>query len=69
MAVREDCRHYICQSVGRGERVEACRLGANHVLPFGCPEGCVLFEARRTSRAGWQVPRTPGTNPSRPAGD
>jgi hypothetical protein len=55
MAVRDDCRHYIMQSVKSGERVERCRVGANEHLPFACPEGCILFEGRSTSAAGWQV--------------
>jgi hypothetical protein len=56
MAVREDCRHYIRQTVPSGERTERCRLGVNEDLPFACPDGCVLHEPRATSSAGWQVP-------------
>lgn len=56
MAVRDDCRHYVMQTVRRGERVERCRLGANEPFPFACPEGCLFFERRSTSTAGWQVP-------------
>lgn len=55
MAVREDCRHYIMQSVRGGERLERCRLGVNEQLPFACPEGCLFYERRSTSSAGWQV--------------
>lgn len=55
MAVNEDCRHYVRQTVRTSERLERCRLGANSTLPFACPEGCLFFEARRTSSAGWQV--------------
>jgi hypothetical protein len=43
------------QTVGRGERLERCRLGANEPVPFSCPEGCLFFEARSTSAAGWQI--------------
>lgn len=53
MAVREDCRHYIMQTVRGSERLERCRLGMNKSLPFACPDGCVFFEARTTSSAGW----------------
>ncbi len=60
MGVRADCRHYVMRSVGTGERVEQCRLGAGGHVPFACPEGCVLFEARVTSSAGWRV-RGPAT--------
>lgn len=55
MAVREDCRHYIARSTGGGERIERCRVEANAVDPFACPEGCLFFEARTVSDAGWQV--------------
>jgi hypothetical protein len=53
--VHDDCRHYVRQTVRMGELLERCRLGANDTLPFACPEGCVFFERRRTSSAGWQV--------------
>lgn len=59
MAVMEDCRHYISQTVRGSERIERCRLGANGTIPFSCPEGCVFYERRSTSSAGWQV-RPPG---------
>ena len=55
MGVREDCRHYILQTV-KGGKLERCRLGANTDLPFACPEGCIFFEPRRVSAAGWVVP-------------
>lgn len=55
MAVNGDCRHYVMQTVRNGERLERCRLGANVAAPFGCPEGCLFFEGRSTSSAGWQV--------------
>lgn len=54
MSVREDCRHYLVQSVGRGERVERCRVGAAETLPFSCPESCLFYEASAVSRAGWR---------------
>ena len=55
MAVNDNCRHYVSQTVRRAERLERCRLGANDTLPFSCPEGCLFFESRRVSSAGWQV--------------
>lgn len=58
MAVNMDCRHYVMQSTRAGEKIERCKLGANDPFPFACPEGCLFFEARRVSSAGWQMPRT-----------
>jgi hypothetical protein len=55
MAVKVDCRHYVMQTVRSGDRVERCKLGANESVPFACPEGCVFYEPRSTSSAGWQV--------------
>lgn len=55
MAVRTDCRHYIARSTRGGERVERCRVDANTEDPFACPEGCLFFESRKVSDAGWQV--------------
>jgi hypothetical protein len=55
MSVRDDCRHYVMVTVVRGDRLERCRLGANEPIPFACPQGCVFFESRSTSTAGWQV--------------
>lgn len=74
MAVNEDCRHYIMQTVsgargvaGVAERVERCRIEANQSLPFACPDGCLFYERRGVSNAGWiQAPKSPGSNP--PAG-
>ena len=57
VGVNEDCRHYILQTTRLGERLERCRLSVNETLPFACPDGCVFFEPRRTSTAGWQVER------------
>jgi hypothetical protein len=47
------------QTTARGEKLERCKLGANDPLPFSCPDGCVFYEARRVSSAGWQVPPNP----------
>ena len=55
MAVLSDCRHYIMQTNPRGEKLERCRVGANEDIPFACPEGCVFYEPRKVSSAGWQV--------------
>ncbi len=57
MPVNEDCRHYVMQTTSRGEKLERCKVGANEPLPFGCPDGCVFYEPRNVSSAGWQVPR------------
>ena len=64
MGVHADCRHYIMKTVQSGERVERCRLEANELLPFACPDGCVFYESRSTSSAGWQI-RRPGSEGSR----
>src|ERR1700683_4013195 len=55
MSVNADCRHYIMQTTGRGDKVERCRVEANENIPFACPEGCVFYEARKVSSAGWHV--------------
>jgi hypothetical protein len=55
MAVNADCRHYVMQTTGRGEKLERCRVDANEHLPFTCPEGCVFYEPRKVSKAGWHV--------------
>ena len=55
MGIREDCRHYIGRSTTGGERIDRCRLDANEVDPFACPEGCLFFEGRRVSDAGWTI--------------
>ncbi len=63
MAVRDDCRHYIRRSTPTGEAVERCRLNANENNPFACPEGCMFFEPRNVSSAGWtQAPTEPMSN-------
>lgn len=62
MGVREDCRHYLQRSTPTGEMVQRCRLTAN-VEPFACPDGCLFFEGRSLSGAGWaQAPATPMSN-------
>jgi hypothetical protein len=53
MAVREDCRHYSSRSVGNDELVQRCRVGAADTMPFACPDGCLFFEARSITDAGW----------------
>jgi len=57
MAVRADCRHYVMQTTARGDKLERCRVDANEQLPFACPDGCVFFEPRTVSSAGWHVAR------------
>jgi hypothetical protein len=52
MAVNSDCRHYIMQTTARGDKLERCRVDANQLLPFACPEGCVFYEPRKVSSAG-----------------
>jgi hypothetical protein len=58
VAVNTQCRHYVMQSTRGDEKIERCKLGANETFPFACPEGCVFFEPRRVSSAGWQIPRS-----------
>jgi hypothetical protein len=53
VAVRPDCRHYSTRTVASGEVVERCRVDANEKVPFACPEGCLFFEPRAVSDAGW----------------
>jgi hypothetical protein len=68
MAVNENCRHYVMQTVRAGDKIERCRVGANGTLPFSCPEGCLFFEPRRVSQAGWHIggkgPRGAGSEES-----
>jgi hypothetical protein len=64
VSVNEDCRHYVMQSTARGDKLERCKVDANEPLPFGCPDGCVFYEKRRVSSAGWQVQR-PEEGPGR----
>jgi hypothetical protein len=63
MAVRDDCRHYLARTISSGEVAQRCRLGAATEVPFACPDGCILFEERSVSAAGWtQAPPTPMSN-------
>ena len=55
MSVNADCRHYVMQTTARGEKLERCKVDANEQLPFACPEGCVFYEPRKVSSAGWHV--------------
>lgn len=66
MGVNQDCRHYVMQTVRSGDRTERCQLGAAELVPFACPDGCLFYERRKTSSAGWQVP-TKGTETDPPA--
>ncbi|MHB8671162.1 MAG: hypothetical protein ACYDAD_11520 [Acidimicrobiales bacterium] len=61
MATRPDCRHYSTRTIGV-DVVERCRLDANQAVPFACPDGCIFFEPRAVSDAGW-IRRTPGNRP------
>lgn len=63
VSVNADCRHYIMQTTSRGEKLERCRVDANLDIPFACPDGCVFYEPRRVSSAGWQIPRTRKDDP------
>jgi hypothetical protein len=65
MAVNADCRHYIMQTTARGEKLERCRVDANEQLPFACPEGCVFYEPRKVSSAGWHIGPEPGQGEGR----
>jgi hypothetical protein len=63
MAVRVDCRHYLARTVNAHEVAQRCRIGAATDVPFACPDGCLFFEPRPVSGAGWaQAPRTPMSN-------
>jgi hypothetical protein len=55
VSVNDDCRHYIMQTTSRGEKVERCRMSANEHIPFACPDGCLFYEPRNVSAAGWTV--------------
>ena len=52
-SVQEDCRHYSSRSTAAGDVLQRCRLSVNEDMPFACPEGCLFFEARKISDAGW----------------
>ncbi len=63
MGAREDCRHYVHRSTPTGEVMQRCRISVNTEDPFACPEGCLFFESRSLSGAGWAVgPSTPMSN-------
>ena len=63
MTVRADCRHYLLRTPSGGDAVLRCRVGANEDSPFACPAGCVFFEPRTLSGAGWaQAQAEPMTN-------
>ncbi len=63
MGVRDDCRHYLLRSAATGEAVQRCRVGASEDDPFACPEGCLFFEPRSVSAAGWvPAPTEPMSN-------
>lgn len=53
MGVRTDCRHYSSRTIANGDLVQRCRLDAAETVPFACPEGCLFFESRSISEAGW----------------
>jgi hypothetical protein len=63
VSVRDDCRHYVMQTVGNGDRTERCRMGVAETVPFACAEGCVFYEARQTATSGWQVRARGGEHP------
>jgi hypothetical protein len=46
------------QTTAREEKLERCRMEANEQLPFACPDGCLFYEPRKVSGAGWTI-RTP----------
>jgi hypothetical protein len=63
MGVMEDCRHYLHRSTSSGEALQRCRLSVNSESPFACPDGCLFFEPRQVSGAGWvQAPAQPMSN-------
>jgi hypothetical protein len=63
MAYRDDCRHYLARTIASGEVVRNCRIGAAASGPFACPDGCLFFEPRTVSGAGWaQAPSVPMSN-------
>jgi hypothetical protein len=54
MGVRKDCRHYSTRSTPSGDLVQRCRVEANQITPFACPDHCLFFEPRSISNAGWE---------------
>jgi len=63
VSVKQDCRHYVMQTVRADERTERCRLGVAETIPFACPEDCVFYEARQTATSGWQIRARGGEDP------
>ncbi|HEV7887424.1 MAG TPA: hypothetical protein VGO92_07690 [Acidimicrobiales bacterium] len=58
MPVRADCRHYAERTaLSNQEKIQRCRLDVADLDPFACPEGCLFFEERKISDAGWTVER------------
>lgn len=55
--MRTDCRHYVERSATPTEKVQRCRIDVAQLDPFACPEGCLFFEPRKISGAGWTVER------------
>jgi hypothetical protein len=55
LVARTDCQHYSSRTLPRGDKVDRCRLGVAQEVPFDCPDGCLFFEARSISDAGWQI--------------
>jgi hypothetical protein len=45
------------QTTAGGDRLERCKVDASEPLPFSCPDGCLFYEPRKISSAGWQVAR------------
>ena len=71
VGVKDDCRHYAMRSTGAGDKIQRCRLDANESDPFACPEGCLFYERRGISAAGWQVGASeqPPRGSAEPGGD
>jgi hypothetical protein len=55
VSVNEDCRHYVMKTTHHEEKLERCTVGANEPIPFACPEGCLFYEPRKVSGAGWTI--------------
>ena len=61
--MRTDCRHYLERSATPVEKVQRCRIDVAELDPFACPAGCLFFEARKITDAGWTVERRPDDPP------
>jgi hypothetical protein len=57
MGVRSDCRHYVERTTSAAEKIQRCRLDVAQLDPFACPEGCLFFEPRTITDAGWTIGR------------